>query len=69
MRGVVNVIINDGQFDGAVVSVTNVLGQTVLTQSLNAQINRIDLNDFGKGIYMVTIQRGDEHFARKVSFR
>lgn len=68
-EGVVNIMINDKDVNGAIVTVTNTLGQTVIHQSLNDVITRINLNGYGKGIYLVTIQRGSEQFAMKVSFR
>jgi hypothetical protein len=68
-EGVANVFVNDGKFDGTTVTITNMLGQTMVNQVLNNRSSRFDLNQFGKGIYMVTVQRGDEVFSKKVSFR
>ena len=68
-EGVVNIIVNDRNLEDANVTVTNMLGQTVINSALSDVITRIDLNQYGKGIYMVTIQRGEESFSKKVSFR
>jgi len=68
-EGVVNIFVNDGKLDGATVSVTNMLGETVIEQTLTDGSTRIDLNQFAKGIYLVTVQRGSEIFSKKISFR
>jgi hypothetical protein len=68
-EGVANIFVNDGKLDGASVTVTNMLGQTMVKQGLSNRATHIDLNQFGKGIYLVTVQRGEEVFSKKVSFR
>jgi len=68
-EGVANVIIKDGELNNAFVTVTNMMGQQVVNQPLTDKISRIDLNQFGKGLYVVTIHRGGEQFSKKVSFR
>ncbi|MFI5135197.1 MAG: T9SS type A sorting domain-containing protein, partial [Chitinophagales bacterium] len=68
-EGVANVMINDGNLDNTIVTVTNMMGQRVIDQPLTDKITRIDLNQFGKGLYVVTIQRGAEQYSKKVSFR
>ena len=69
MENVVNILINDGRFDQAKVTVTNLIGQTLITEPLKNSLTQIDLNQFGKGIYVVIIHRGEEVFSKKVSFR
>ena len=48
------------------VNVYNVLGQTVLTKSINAMHTKIDLSDFNKGIYTVELKDGDAIYTEKV---
>lgn len=68
-EGMVNIFVNDGTFDQATVTVSNMLGQTMVMQSLSNSITRLDLNRFGKGVYVVTIHRGDERFSKNVFSR
>ena len=68
-EGVASIFVNDGKPGGTVVTVTNMLGQTIVKQSLSNRTASIDLNHFGKGIYLVTLQRGEEVFSKKISFR
>jgi len=68
-EGVANIFVNDGNIDGTSVTVTNMIGQTMVKQVITDRNTKIDLNNFGKGIYMVTINRGDEVFSKKISFR
>lgn len=67
--GVANVFVNDGDLNDATVTVTNMLGETVVKQVLTDRSTLLDLNQFAKGIYLVTIQRGGEIFSKKISFR
>ena len=68
-EGIVNIEVKDKDVEDAVVTISNMLGQTVIDKNLSDAITRLDLNEYGKGIYMVKIQRGGEQFAKKVSFR
>jgi len=65
--GVVNIFVNDGNFDHSIVAITNALGQTLLTRPLSSKKNQIDLRDFGMGIYIVSVTRNNERFSKKVS--
>ncbi|HYV94516.1 MAG TPA: T9SS type A sorting domain-containing protein [Chitinophagales bacterium] len=68
-EGVVNIFVSDGKLDEATITVINMLGETVINQPLTDRNTRIDLNQFAKGIYLVTVQRGGEIFSKKISFR
>jgi hypothetical protein len=68
-EGIVNIFVNDGRFENATLAVSNTLGQTLATQPLNSNLTHIDINQFGKGIYVITIQRGDEVFSKKISLQ
>jgi hypothetical protein len=68
-EGVANVTIKDGKYDNASITVINAMGQKVIEQKATDKVTRIDLNQFGKGLYVVSIQRGSEQFSKKISFR
>lgn len=68
-EGVVNILVNDGSIDGTTIKVTDMIGETVLSKTVSNRLTNINLNSFSKGIYLVTVQRGDEIFTKKVSFR
>jgi len=68
-EGAVNIFVNDGRVEDATAIVTNMLGQTMLTQILSNNTTSLDLNQFGAGVYVVTIHRGDESFSKKIFSR
>ena len=68
-EGVANVIVSDGKLEDAFITITNSLGQTVMSQPITNKLTQVDLNQFAKGIYLVTVNRGEESFSKKVSFR
>ena len=68
-EGVANILIKDGKYDNTSITVINTMGQKVVDQKATDKLTRIDLNQFGKGLYVVTIQRGSEQFSKKISFR
>ena len=68
-EGVATIFVNDGKTDGCIVSVTNMLGETIIRQTLTNRTTRIDLNQYAKGIYLVSVQRGAESFSKKISLR
>lgn len=68
-EGVATIIVNDGSPEGSTATLTSMIGDVLLKQDLSNRISRIDLNQFPKGIYLLSVQRGDEIFTKKISFR
>lgn len=68
-EGYVYVAVPDGNYTDAKLSVVNVLGQTVIQNEQVSAGSRFNLNPFGKGVYVVSVSRGEEIFSRKITFR
>ncbi len=68
-EGVASIFVNDGKPGEASVMVTSMLGDVIIKEPLSNNITRLDLNQYAKGIYLVTVQRGDEILTRKISLR
>ncbi|MCS6991872.1 MAG: T9SS type A sorting domain-containing protein [Chitinophagales bacterium] len=66
-EGVVHVLAEHPQ--GAILRITNAIGQVVAAQDLDGHHTSVNLNEFGKGIYLVTVMQGSDVVSRKVSFR
>jgi len=45
------------------------LGETIMTQLLSNSITHIDLNQFVKGMYLITVHSGDETVSKKFFIR
>lgn len=68
-EGVATIFVNEGKIEDCTVTVTNMLGETIIRQPLSNRTTRIDLNQYATGIYLISVQRGNEIFSRKISFR
>lgn len=68
-EGVANIFVNDGKTNDCIVTVTNMVGKTIIRQPLTDRTTRIDLNQYSKGIYLISVDRGNERFSKKISFR
>ena len=56
-------------FNGAVATVVNMNGETIVRKMIDDKLTRIDINHFAKGIYMVWIQKGESVVSKKISFQ
>lgn len=66
-EGIVHVVTAKPQ--GATLQIANALGQVVYSNQLTDKHTTVNLNQYGKGIYLVTLNQGSETLSRKVSFR
>ncbi len=66
-EGVVHIVATDDRLDGTQISIVNTLGQTIVDKPMSSRHERVDLNDKGEGLYVVTVRRGQEEVIRKVS--
>lgn len=52
-----------------IMNVRNMVGQTVMSEALNVNgntVKQVDLSSFDKGVYFVTLERGNERLVKKV---
>lgn len=68
-EGVVHVVVKEGSTAGATVTVCNLLGQPVITQSLDDDYLQIDLRAHEAAVYLVTIYCGEVYFSAQVTSR
>ena len=66
--GFLTIIIQDGRFEGATVTINNMLGQVIFEQSLYNTLTRLNSNESEKGIYVVTVHRNSESFSKEIVF-
>jgi hypothetical protein len=57
-NGMFNVV-SEGVFSEAQLTVTNILGQKIVNQSMNNDQNQIDLSSYAEGTYYLTITNGE----------
>ena len=66
---VVNIVMNEEQNVDATVTISNLLGETIITAPVSSKLNRFDLSSFGKGIYLVTIRQNGGILSKKIFIR
>ena len=52
-----------------IMNVRNMVGQSVMSEAINVNGNttkQVDLSSFDKGVYFVTLERGNERLVKKV---
>jgi len=68
-EGIAHIIVRNGSYQNVKISVTNLAGQIVLDDVLKDDNTTIDLNPYGKGVYVITLTEGDDVFSKKILFR
>ena len=57
--------LTDESLLGAVITVTNLLGQTVMVETLNSLKQQLNVSNVAKGLYMLNIKSGDQSVSKK----
>ena len=66
---VLNIMVREGDLNHSSVTVTNLLGETVIAKTLSEEITRLNVRALPKGIYFVNLFSGGELFSKKVSLQ
>ena len=61
-----SILLNDGNFRDAKVTIINMPGQVVLTQDLHSSFTQIRMDLFEEGIYIVSVQQNGETISKKI---